>query len=1087
MKRISIIFSTFYLWVAVLQLSPAFGTFQKNPLHNTSKTSFPVSRTQRLSFQENLPPKVQMKLARHMKQADYDIYEGVKELPPGQDRFYSAFNPDQNMDSFPVAIDPVFSQVNKLVRIEHCWSGEFGASVAISGDIIVVGGTVYYKTENSTSCGAVYIFYRDWGGNDNWGLVKKIIPSDGEAGDDFGYSVSISGDRILVGAPGCMQCAGDYPGKAYIFERNNGGSDNWGLVKKFVPIDGGSDDDFGYSVSLSGDTAVVSSYHSSHIRIFYRNEGEIDNWGQSKDIAMTIFSYGYSVSINGDTLVIGSTNDNENGTSSGAAHVFYRDQGGPDSWGEAKKIIASDGVANDRFGSSVCIDGDSVVVGASGKDSWTGAAYVFERHSGGTDNWGESKKIIASDGVADDQFGASVCINGDTVLAGAFRKNTWTGAAYVFERHSGGADNWGETRKITANDGDTGDSFGNSLCISGDIVVVGAHTDDFIGYSNGSAYIFDRNYNTPNNWGQVKNIVPIDINYVAGDRFGTSVSIDSFSWDTLLVGAYYDDQKGSNAGAVYAFERNFAAPNNWRQYRKIFAISDGAGGDYFGHSVSVSYGIAAVGAYGDDDNGSSSGSVYIFDRNKLGTDGWGYDLVKKITPIDGAASDYFGWSVAIFGDTLVVGAYGDDDLGSTSGSVYIFERNEGGPDNWGQVKKLTAFDGAAGDEFGRSVSIFLDTIVVGAPKDDDLGSSSGSVYIIDRWNQWGLQKKINTADVGASDYFGWSVSAFMSNVLVGAYGDDDNGSGSGAAYLFSRDTGGTDNWGQVKKFIASDGASGDAFGHAVSISFNTAVVGAYYDDDNGLNSGSAYTFSQDEGGTNNWGEVNKITANDGNANDLFGDAVAVLGGGDTVVVGANQHDEYGSDSGAAYIFSAAPSDQPDLVVLSVVTNTTSPEPGEPVNISVTIKNQGTGDAGPFVIDWYADLSSPPTVSQNGDAFESVSSLAAGAIHVMNAMHTYAATGNYSMYTQVDTQNQVTESQENNNVLGPVFLVVGVCEGDFNNDGDVDGSDLATFAADFGRTNCDNEPPCEGNFDNDNDVDGSDLATFAADFGRTDCP
>jgi hypothetical protein len=980
-----------------------------------------------------------------------------------------AFLLDDRNASYPITIDPVFSLIKKLVRLDHAWGANYGESVAIDGDVVAVGGPLCNK-DNDGSTGAVYIYYRNRGGLDNWGQVRKVVGLDSQSSDYFGKTIALDGDILVV------EAAGDNlgQGSVYIFERNYGGTDNWGQVKKINAN--------GNSIALDYDTLVIGSY------VFERNYGGADNWGQVKQFS----AYSGSVGISGDTIALGVYLDNDSGTNAGAAYIYERNAGGADNWGKVTKIKASDGAAEDRFGSAVAIDGDIVVVTAKWDDdngAESGSAYVFERDRGGTDNWGEAKKIIASDGVADDLFGSSVCINGDIVVVGAFGKDSLTGAAYVFERDRGGTDNWGETRKITASDGDGGDSFGNSLCISGETIAVGANWDEENGWGSGSAYIFNCNQGGIDNWGKTAKLLPVAMGELPGNRFGISAAICD---DRAVVGAYNAyDVYGSGFGGAYIFERDHGGTYNWGQFRRVGALSLGATGDRFGWSVGIWGDFVVVGAPYGDDNGSSSGSAYIFDRSKEGSDGWGYDLVKKITPSDGAASDYFGWSVAIFGDTVVVGAYGDDDLGSASGSVYIFERDEGGPDNWGQVKKLTAFDGAAGDEFGRSVSVFLDTVVVGACMDDDHGTNSGSAYIFDRntggFDQWGLEKKIFTVDIGAYDYFGYSVSVFLSNVLVGAYGDDDKGSGSGAAYLFSRDECGVGNWGQVKKILASDGAAGDAFGHAVSISFYKAVIGAFNDDDSGLSSGSAYTFSQDEGGAGNWGEVNKITASDGAANDLFGDAVAIFF--DTVVVGAYQHDEYGIDSGAAYIFSPAPTVQPDLVVLSVVANPTSPEPGEPVDISVTVKNQGTGDADPFTIDWYADLTSPPSVSQTGDSFENMDSLAADATHVMNTTYMYSSAGNYNMYAQVDTQDKVEESEENNNVLGPVSLVVGACEGDFDGDGDVDGSALAIFAADFGRTDC-NEPgalACEGDFDKDGDVDGSDLAVFAADFGRTDCP
>jgi spore coat protein U-like protein len=289
-----------------------------------------------------------------------------------------------------------------------------------------------------------------------------------------------------------------------------------------------------------------------------------------------------------------------------------------------------------------------------------------------------------------------------------------------------------------------------------------------------------------------------------------------------------------------------------------------------------------------------------------------FTQTKKITASDADADDMFGVSVSISGDMVVVGADGDDENDPWSGAAYIFYRDQGGTDNWGQVTKITASDGASGDRFGISVSINGDMVVVGALKSDGNISNSGAAYIFYRdqggTDNWGQVQKIIASDGAAWDYFGIRVSINGGTVVVGAAGDDDNGDGSGAAYIFYRDQGGTDNWGQVTKITASDGAAGDYFGRSVSINGDTVVVGADGDDDNGIMSGAAYIFYRDQGGTDNWGQVQKIIASDGAALDYFGWSISINGG--TVVVGAPSTFGY-TNSGAAYIFSV-PTPIPDI-------------------------------------------------------------------------------------------------------------------------------------------------------------------------------
>ena len=212
----------------------------------------------------------------------------------------------------------------------------------------------------------------------------------------------------------------------------------------------------------------------------------------------------------------------------------------------------------------------------------------------------------------------------------------------------------------------------------------------------------------------------------------------------------------------------------------------------------------------------------------------------KLTASDGAANDYFGHSVAMSGDTVVVGAHCDDVGGyADPGSAYIFNRSG---TNWTEQAKLTASDGTAGDYFGISVAISGDTVVVGA-YGDDVGSNGdqGSAHVfVRRGSDWTQQAQLIASDGAASDYFGGSVAISGDTVVVGAYGDDGGDAGQGSAYVFARS--GT-TWTEQAKLTASDGAANDYFGRSVAMSGDTAVVGATYDEV-GANAdqGSAYVY-----------------------------------------------------------------------------------------------------------------------------------------------------------------------------------------------------------------------------------------------------
>jgi hypothetical protein len=387
----------------------------------------------------------------------------------------------------------------------------------------------------------------------------------------------------------------------------------------------------------------------------------------------------------------------------------------------------------------------------------------------------------------------------------------------------------------------------------------------------------------PSGWEQEEQDKLLASDGIAQDYFGRSVSI---SGDYAIVGAYKDDDNGTNSGSAYIFTPNDVNCSDWDQIDKLTA-SDGAADDYFGYSVSVSGDYAIVGAYYDDDNGSNSGSAYIFFF-----DGTSWSEQAKLTASDGNDNDYFGYSVSISGDYAIVGAYQDDDNGDKSGSAYIYKR-EG--ETWSEQAKLTAADGAADDSFGVSVSISGDYAIVGAYWDDDNGDKSGSAYIFYyNGTSWSEQAKLTAADGAAQDHFGKSVSISGDYAVVGASWDDDNGDKSGSAYIFKRY--GT-SWSEQAKVTAADGAASDYFGSSVSISGDYAVIGAHQDDDNGINSGSAYIFKRS--GTS-WSEQVKLLASDGAADDLFGISVSVSS--DYAIVSAYWDGDNGYMSGSAYMF-----------------------------------------------------------------------------------------------------------------------------------------------------------------------------------------
>ena len=377
-----------------------------------------------------------------------------------------------------------------------------------------------------------------------------------------------------------------------------------------------------------------------------------------------------------------------------------------------------------------------------------------------------------------------------------------------------------ETQKITASDGTRSDLFGWSVSISGNTAIVSAVNDG----STGSAYIFTRSDDN-GVWREQTKLTASD-----AAKFGVSVSI---SGDTAIVGARQDDDFHS----VYIFDFD---GTNWVQTAKLTA-SDGTRSDLFGESVSISGDTAIVGARQDDAAGPNSGSAYIFTRSNNGV--WSE---QKLTASDAVSFDLFGQSVSISGDTAIVGE-GADGCSSDSdcdfGSAYVFDFDG---IKWVQTAKLTDSDAARFDLFGRSVSISGDTVIVGTPGADDvcpsdLDCNSGAAYIFTRSDDDGVwsEQKLTSSDAARGDHFGGDVSISGDTAIVKALGDDNF---SGAAYIFTRsiDDG---VWSEQAKLTASDGEEGDGFGFSVSISGDTAMVGATDDDHAGTQSGSAYIYN----------------------------------------------------------------------------------------------------------------------------------------------------------------------------------------------------------------------------------------------------
>ena len=374
------------------------------------------------------------------------------------------------------------------------------------------------------------------------------------------------------------------------------------------------------------------------------------------------------------------------------------------------KLTASDGAPTDLFGSALAHSGGpsgrTAVIAAHGDDDRgdrAGAAYVL--HDDGT-GWVEQTKLTASDGILKDFFGSAVSISGDTVVVGSFFSDApaeHSGSAYVYQRTG---DTWAGEEKLVAADGAAGDLFGISVAISGDALVVGARDHDAVAANSGAAYVFRFDGTS---WAQEAELAASD--GAADDFLGTRLAIDG---DVVVAGAPTADVSAPDSGAVYVFRFD---GTSWTQEAKL-AAADGRRGDRFGNSVAISGDTAVVGAARV---GPDKGAAYVFRF-----DGTGWSQEAKLTPGRPKAKDLFGWSVGISGEQIVVGALNGDGSERDTGAAYVFQRTG---TVWSEVLKLHASDGEQADRFGVSVAIWENTVFVGAHGDDDLGSAAGAAYV----------------------------------------------------------------------------------------------------------------------------------------------------------------------------------------------------------------------------------------------------------------------------------------------------------------------------------------------------------------------
>ncbi len=747
----------------------------------------------------------------------------------------------------------------------------FGYSLSIDGNTALIGAP------DSGHSGAAYVFDFD---GEQWNKTATLEAVDQDINANFGVSVSLSGNRALIGAEYDLS-SGERTGSAYVYDFDGA---NWIQSQKLTGTDNERIKNFGNSVSINGNRLFVGAYASGEVynvhepnphgagAIFiFENSGT--QWLQSQKIVANddhdIIGFGRTFSIFGERLLVGASwGENDTPQQFGAAYVFDYDG---QTWQQSYKIISNNLVVGDKFGVSVSLGPDRALIGAyrdSELSSYAGAAYIFDFDGL---NWNQTQKLTADGSVLQRNFGRVVNLSGNQAMVSISygRSGSVNETVYVF-KYNGST--WQQAQKIVPSDGDTPKSYASSIALTNEHVLVGAFTDNEFDEAAGSVYVYQKQEEL---WTQRQKLAGDD--GAAKDYFGGRVSIDG---NFALISATGDDILGSSSGAVYVYEYD---GKNWILNQKLFA-DDGQAGNIFGASVSLDGHRALIGAPGDYLS-EDSGAAYIFDY----ADGV-WNQTQKLTKKNLSGNNRFGNSVSLKNNQALIGSPGEDELYSDTGSAYVF--NFDGL-NWYQAHKLNPAESFPGHNFGNRVHLSNDRLLIGTHPYD--GTVVEYVYVFDfDGNNWVETQRLAAPDEPnyALNRFGSSLSLYDNLALIGAYGDDELGDDAGAAYIFELDS---MNWVQTQKLTASDGRVNDYFGISASLTDNIAIIGAHGANDTGSGAGAVYVYKFD--GTE-WQQIQKRFPTDRNDNN-FGTDIDL--NGDIALIGAPWDHNQGAYSGSAYI------------------------------------------------------------------------------------------------------------------------------------------------------------------------------------------
>ena len=659
---------------------------------------------------------------------------------------------------------------------------------------------------------------------------------------EAGTAVAVDAELIAVGAPWDDSAGKSDVGQVHLYERATGSLLR--TIQSQIPTSGGR---FGHAIDISGNRLVAATPFADAGAI---DAGIVELFDASDGTPLLTISnpsparldyFGQSVAIEGDRVVVGAFLDDTFEPDAGIAYVFDATSGVL-----LHALSQPNPSLSDYFGFSVAISGDTVAVGArraDGEATDDGAVYLFDAATGTLIH-----EIANPTPENFDSFGRSVALSGDLVVIGADGDNTGApgaGAAYVYAVSSG------ELIHTLSNPTPAFvDLFGYSVGISGDNVVVGAQRADEGAPDSGAAYLFAAaTGELVTTWASP---TPAD-----QDVFGAAIAVDG---STAVVGAYWDDTAGTDAGAAYVFDVGAEG--------LLHALPNPTLGsfNYFGYSVAVEGTLVAVGApFEDVNNVTDAGQVFLFDA----ADG---DLLWTISNPQPAASDSFGLSVAVSGNLVAVGAYRADSGATDSGIAYVFDAATGD-----LVSTLENPTPANQDYFGFDVAIWNDQVIVGAYRDDAGAVDAGSAYLFDATTGL-LLASISNPTPDTFDYFGYSVAISDVALVVGAYQDDTGANNAGSVYVFDRFS--AESVGQIHNPAP---AAADQFGLSVAVWGTTLAVGAPRKDLGEFDAGAVYLFHAFTGSLNHT-LVDAVPQVGGN----FGGAIAMSH--NLLAVGARRRD-----------------------------------------------------------------------------------------------------------------------------------------------------------------------------------------------------